>query len=97
MARDEAQAKKRELSQMESVSVSDSSSESEEEEEDGNDRRQEQGTDLPAEYWQIQEHGWIISQLSRILGGISIEHIYNICSLESDLHISSTLSIQYRS
>ena len=32
-----------------------SASSESEEEEDGNERRQEQGTDLPAEYWQIQK------------------------------------------
>ncbi|CBY18285.1 unnamed protein product [Oikopleura dioica] len=36
------------------IVLSDSSSDSEEEE-DSNDRRQDQGTDLPAEYWQIQK------------------------------------------
>ena len=55
MARDEAAAKKKEQKSVVPEIVSDSSSESEEEEEDGADRRQEQGTDLPAEYWQIQK------------------------------------------
>jgi hypothetical protein len=57
MARDEAAAKKLESQGgRPSIEVSDSSSESEEEGDDlAADRRQEQPTDLPAEYWQIQK------------------------------------------